>query len=1019
VILFSPVRFSYLDSRPRSLRRSAFALFALTTALLPAPLFAAKDPPMRVLTPAEALAAFQVEPGLRIELVAAEPMVDDPVAFAWDEKRRLYVVENRGYPDPLQTNNTPNEPWTKLGRIALLEDTDGDGRYDKRTTFADGLGYPNGIMVWRGGVFVTAAPDLLYLKDHDGDGIADERRVVLTGFETSKTAQIRMCYPTLGLDGWVYLAGGRNGGKVYSPEHPSRPVVEFPPGDSRFHPDSLRFELVGGNSQFGLAIDDFGRRFGLSNRHPVMHTVLEPHHLKRNPHLAFNASIQEVAKIQHEAKVFPLSNAKTASYWGQLYRPTPNPVVGHEGTFTSACGHLLFGGTALTSDHVGNFFICEPAQNLIQRQVMRPNGASFISEVPYTGREFVASPDIGFRPVFLGTGPEGALYIADMYRQEIDHPQYVPEQARQQLNFTGPVGTGRIWRVVKDGGDGTPNRNLPGTTVAELCRDLESPNAWWRDTAHRLLLERADAAAAPALEKLVSGAALPATRSRALWILEASKRLSPAMITLALKDRDSGVREQGLWLAEARAAQSGELFTALLPLAQDPDARVRFVSALVLGGFPDSRVAAALAAIAVRDGEDRWTRAAVLSGIGQRMDPFFAALSRIRASNPAGFAAVMADLSRVFGAGASPESCQRFLAGILAEDRDLAWCLPAVLGLVEGVRGRTDLGTKRGENPLAALLGGGSATAGAKALDELFQRAAAMARYERAPTRERVSAVTLLGSSDFGRAGALLGELLDPRQPPALQLQAVRALERLGDPRGGALLVEPANWVRYTPQIRAAVVSTLTSKPALAGVMFAAIERGTVKASDIPSTRRTQLLKHADAKVRAAAEAAFKKLEGSDRMQVYQSYRDILQPPADAAKGAEPFVRACSACHTYNGVGGKVGPDLAGVRNQSEEALLLHILVPNHEITPGYEAVSVTTRDGRTLSGWLSSESENSVTLRTAFDSEEVVVRSNISAFVSTGISLMPDGLEHTLTKSELANIIAYLRQPPAAFPRP
>ncbi len=1014
MILFSPVRFPFPTPRSRALHRVSCVLVALVTAALSPALFAAKDPPMRVLTPAEALAAFQVEPGLRIELVAAEPMVDDPVAFAWDEKRRLYVVENRGYPDPLQTNNTPNEPWTKLGRIALLEDTDGDGRYDKRTTFADGLGYPNGIMVWRGGVFVTAAPDILYLKDTDGDGIADERRVVLTGFESSKTAQIRVCYPTLGLDGWVYLAGGRNGGKVYSPEHPSRPVVEFPPGDSRFHPDSLKFELVGGNSQYGLTIDEFGRRFGLVNRHPVLHTVLEPNHLKRNPHLAFNASIQEVSKIQHEAKVFPLSNAKTASYWGQLYRPTPNPVVGHEGTFTSACGHLLFGGTALTADHVGNFFICEPAQNLIQRQVMRPNGASFVSEVPYTAREFVATADVGFRPVFLGNGPDGALTIADMYRQEIDHPQYVPEQARQQLDFKGPVGTGRIWRVVKDGG-GAPNRNLPGTTAGELYRDLESPNAWWRDTAHRLLLERADAAAVPPLEKLVIHAALPATRSRALWILEGLKQLSPAIITVALKDRDPGVREQGLWLAESRAALSDELFAALLPLAQDPDARVRFVAALVLGGFRDSRVAAALAAIAVRDGEDRWTRAAVLSGIGPRMEEFSSALSRHRASHPAGFAAVMADLSRVFGAGASPESCQRFLAGILAEDRDLSWCLPAVLGLVDGVRGRTDLGAKRGENPLAVLLGGGNAASGAKALDELFQRAAAMARDERAPTRERVSAVTLLGSSDFGRAGTLLGELLDPRQPPALQLQAVRALERLGDPRGAELLVDPANWVRYTPQIRAAVVSTLTSKPALAGVMFAAIERGTFRASEIPSTRRTQLLKHADAKVRAAAEAAFKKLEGGDRMQVYQSYRDILQPPADAGKGAEPFVRTCSACHTYQGVGGKVGPDLAGVRNQSDEALLLHILVPNHEITPGYEAVSVTTRDGRTLSGWLSSESENSLTLRTAFDSEEIVTRSNISAFVSTGISLMPDGLEHTLTKSELANIIAYLRQPPAA----
>ncbi|MBI4626480.1 MAG: c-type cytochrome [Verrucomicrobia bacterium] len=988
------------------------ALSVIAAVMRPTPLSAAKDPPLRVMTPDEALAAFQIEPGLRIELVAAEPMVDDPVAFAWDEKRRLYVVENRGYPDPLQTNSKPNEPWTTKGRIALLEDTNGDGRYDKRTTFAEGLGYPNGIMVWRGGVFVTSAPDLLYLKDNDGDGVADERRVVLTGFETSKTAQIRMCYPTLGLDGWIYVAGGRNGGKVHSPEHPSRPVVEFPPGDSRFHPDTLLFELVGGNSQFGLTIDDFGRRYGLVNREPVMHTVLEPHHLKRNPYLAFNASIHAVSKVQAEAKVFPISQAKTASYWGQMFRPDPKRV-GHEGTFTSACGHHIFGGTALTPEHVGNFFICEPAQNLIQRQVMRPDGASFISEVPYTGREFLASPDIGFRPVYLRNGPDGALYIADMYRQEIDHPQYVPEQARLLLDFTGPHGTGRIWRVVKD--VKTSPRTMPGTTVAELCRDLASPDSWWRNTARRLLLERADPACVPLLEKGVSDAPLAATRSLALWTLQVLQRLSPAMITAALRDRDPGVREQGLWLAEKRAAQSGEIVASLLPMAQDADARVRFVAALVLGGLEDSRVVAALASIAVRDGGDRWTRAAVLSGIGRRMDEFFSALNRSRAANPAGFAAVMEDLSRIFGAGASPESCRRFLSGMLAEDRELAWCLPAVLSLAEGVRGRTDLGAKKGDSPLAALLTGSGAAAGALSLDDLFGRAATVARNEEAATRERVSAVSLLGASDFARAGALLGDLLDARQPPALQLQAVRALERLGDPRGGELLVEPKHWTRYTPQIRAAVVSTMTSKPALAGVMFAAIERGTVKASEIPSNRRTQLLKHSDAKVRAGAEAAFKKLEGGDRMQVYQAHRDILKQPVNVAKGADPFMRVCSACHTYNGVGGKVGPDLAGVRNQSDEALLLHVLVPNHEISPGYEAVSVTTRDGRTLSGWLASESENSLTLRTAFDTEEIVARSNISSFVASGVSLMPDGLEQTMTKEELANIIAYLRQEPGA----
>jgi putative heme-binding domain-containing protein len=459
-------------------------------------------------------------------------------------------------------------------------------------------------------------------------------------------------------------------------------------------------------------------------------------------------------------------------------------------------------------------------------------------------------------------------------------------------------------------------------------------------------------------------------------------------------------------LAAALAAQGEDFTGRLLAMANDADPRVRFTVALVLGDLEDSRVPRALAAIALRDGEDRWTRAAVLSGIGSRMNEFFAALNAARGSPAASYAAVMEDLSRVFGAGGSVESCRRLVAQMLAEDRDLAWCLPAVINLSEGMRGRSDLGAKKGVSPLRVLFEAG-------ALDDLFRRAAVLARDEQAPTRQRVSAVTLLGHAGYEQAGHLLGELLEARQAPALQLQAVRALERLGDPRGGEVLLHPQNWTRYTPQIRAAVVSAMTSKPPLLGVLFGAIERGTVRASDIPSVRRTQLLQHADPSVQARAKAVLQTLEGGDRMKVYHTYRDILALPADPARGAEPFVRACSACHTYGGVGGTVGPDLAGVRNQSADALLLHILVPNHEITPGYEAVSVTTRDGRTLSGWLVSESDNSLTLRTAFDTEEIVTRQNIASFSASGVSLMPDGLEQTMTREELANVIAYLRQEP------
>ena len=203
---------------------------------------------VKSLSPAEALQAFRVAPGLRVELVAAEPDVVDPVAIAFDERRRLYVVENRGYPDPMDGKSAP-----AIGRVALLEDRDGDGRYETRHEFATGLSYPNGVLPWRGGVFVTCAPDIFYLKDTDG-GVADVRRVVLTGFNTTRTAQIRVSHPTLGLDGKVYVTSGLNGGKVTSPEHPGRAPVSFTVADGRFDPETFEFESLGGRGPAGHRI---------------------------------------------------------------------------------------------------------------------------------------------------------------------------------------------------------------------------------------------------------------------------------------------------------------------------------------------------------------------------------------------------------------------------------------------------------------------------------------------------------------------------------------------------------------------------------------------------------------------------------------------------------------------------------------------------------------------------------------------------------------------------------------------
>ena len=950
------------------------------------------------LTPEAALAAFQLEPGLRIELVAAEPLVVDPVAFAFDEQGRLYVAEARGYPETLGAN-----PPTTEGRVARLEDTDGDGRYDRRTEFATGFTNPNGIMGWKGGVFVTCAPDIFYLKDTNGDGIADERRVVLTGFDKTRTSQIRVSFPTLGLDGRVYLACGSNGGTITSPEHPERPAVVFTPTDGRFDPETFVYETIGGRGQFGLAIDAYGRRFDCTNRHPVLQTVLEPGQLKRNPHLAFAETSQEVSKVQAAAKVFPISRVSVTADFAPNLMSTP-----HAGSFTSACGVMVFGGAGLSPEHVGNVFICEPAQNLVQRQVFRLEGASFRSDPPYTGREFLASTDSWFRPVFVASGPDGAFYVADMHRREIDHPSYVPEEARGRLDFNSGEGTGRIYRIVK--ADLKVKATVAGRTTAALCRDLESPNSWSRETAQRLLIEKPDPAAVPLLEKCAAQARLPESRTRALWTLQNLRRLSPATIALALRDSAAGVREQAVALAVAALDQSPEFRPRLIALADDPDTRVRFVAALALGSMTDAAAVPALATIAARDGEDRWARAAVLSGIGTRMPEFLEAMGKSRQNSSPAFAAVMEDLGRTMGAGAPLDSCRRFLAQMLNGDGDLAWRVPSVVGLADGLRGRRDLKVKAGGNPLIALLAEGTDSAAPVGLDDFFNRAAKVAADAEASTRQRGSAIALLSYTEFSRGGAPLGDLLGGGQPLDLQLQAIKALERFGDPRGAEILIQPQNWSRYTPRVREAVISALVARPKMTEILFTAIQGGAIKPSEISSSRRTRLLKHTDPAIRQAAEKLFQGLDGGDRMQVYKGYREVLGLTADMARGGKVFERACSACHTYNGTGGKVGPDLTGIRNQPADALLLHIIVPNLEIAPAYSAVSVTTTDGRSISGNLVGETDSGLTLRTAFGTDESVLRSNVALLSSLGLSLMPDGLEQTMTKPEMADLIAYLK---------
>lgn len=965
---------------------------------------AALQPDPRSVRLKKALDSFQIEPGMRIDLIAAEPLVIDPVAIAFDEDRQMYVVEDRGYPDPAEGGST-----TTLGRVALLKDTNGDGVYNKRFEFATGLTYPNGLMPWKGGVFVTCSPDIYYLKDTDNDGIADIRKVVLTGFFATQTAQIRMSHPTMGLDGWIYVTAGLNGGNVTSPDHPDRPAVAFKQTDGRFNPETFEFQVTGGKSQFGLTFDTYGRRFGCSNRHPIMHSVMEPWYLRRNADLLFNETVQNVSKVEAEATVYPVSHSVTsADFIPKLIGRS------HAGTFTAASGLMVFNGTGLTAAHQGNIFICESAQNLIQRQIVHPDGVSFRSETAYEGREFISSTDEWFRPVSLQHGPEGGLYLADMHRKVIDHPAYIPEEARGGLDWESGKTDGRIYRIVRK--DFVEKKFDPRTGISSsastetLANALSSAEEWERNTAHRLLFERKDLAAVPFLKSVAINSTFPESRTRAIWLLNSLRSLDLTTLKVAFADKVAGVREQAVLLAAELSNKYPELVQAVVLASNDQDMRVRYNCALVLGSMDGKDVVQSLAKIAARDGADKWVRAAVLSGIEKRMPEFLTSFRAQQNANSLAFASVMKDLGQLYGNGATAADCRVLLQEVLASKGEPEWRIATLLGLAEGVKGRANEFGKSAKGLLYAVQGNTAPAKDIASLDAFINRVLLIAGNSEEKTRLRILATALLAYTDFDRSYAALQKMVATSTPPELLLEVISSLNGLNDPRGAAILLDKKSWSAYTPRIKSAVVAAVVSKPAFINELFAAIEKGNITGAELSSADRTRLMSDKNKEISERAKGLFKELEGGDRMKVYNDYRAAFSTNGDPKLGKAVFQKVCSACHTYQNVGGKVGPDLTGVKNQPADALMLHILVPNYEVLPAYQSVSVRTNDGSSFSGWLVSENENSLTLRTTFGTDESILRKNVAALSNSGLSLMPDGLEQSITRDEMSKLIAYLK---------
>jgi putative membrane-bound dehydrogenase-like protein len=952
------------------------------------------------LSPKEEQATIRPLPGFKVELVACEPDVVDPVAMAFDENGRIYVAEMRGYPHGGVATGQENR-----GRIKMLEDKDGDGYYETCTTYAEGLRFPTSVMPYKGGLLVANAPDLIYIG-----GPGAKPRVLYTGFNLDNI-QTLLNSLQWGLDNWVYGCAGTKGGEIRCPEKPDAPPVVLRGRGIRFHPDIPgSLEPTSGGGQYGLTADAFGHWFTATNAQHLRQIVLPDHYLRRNPYLSVPAVTADIPDHGAACKVFRISPfeawriERTSQRLGDprfANWPSEEKVPG--GFVTSGCSPVIYLADRFPPEFRGNSFMCDPANNVVHRDRLEPDGpATFVARRADPNCEFVASTDNWFRPVWLTLGPDGALYVCDFYREVIETPLSLPEDIKTKYNLESR-GRGRIWRVVPDDGKKMPRPTMAGESSRDLVKHLSDANAWWRITAQHLLVERQDKTVVHALEKLAQDGLKTEGRLHALWTLDGLDALSPDLVLAAVTTESiPELRQQVLQMCEARA-QSPTIQAAIMGDSTDRDARIRFQVAFSAGAIPGSESVAALVAVLEKDGADPWVQSAALSSVGRWAPDLLALLTHdqpfLRTSHAAN---VLTRLATVIGAQADDAA----LVGVfqlLGEQPDTATWPSAVLdGLGQGLQhGKRSL-RKLWEQPPPAL------SDAIRGVLPLFRRAAAVAVDPKASVTDRATALRRLGYGPFDVAVAALAAGLGPQNPTEVQTAAVRALAAHDGPKVATMLLD--HWDEYGPAVRREAVEALCARPARLTALLDAIAAKKVSPAQIEAARRTQILRIPNAAIRKRATELFANAGNPDRRKVVEEYRSALELKPDLARGKAIFTKNCATCHKLGDEGHEVGPDLRGaLGNKTKEALLIDILDPNREVDPRYVNYQVVTTAGRSITGLLAVETPASVTLRRADKAEDTILRTQIESMQATAQSLMPEEMEKQLNKQDLADVIAYL----------
>jgi putative membrane-bound dehydrogenase-like protein len=954
--------------------------------------FDAKKCETMPLSPQQSLATIQVRKGLTVELMVAEPLVTSPVAIDFGPDGKLWVAEMYDYPLGASGNYEPGGRIRLVQRPFVVPPSGGSAtappkggttnmHFDRATVFLDNIPFPTGVTAYKRGVLVCAAPDILYAEDTDGDGKADLVKKLFTGFGTGNY-QARVNSLVWSLDGWIYGSCGLFGGTITS--HTGQ-KLQLGDRDFRIKPDEGIIEPATVRTQQGRVRDDWDNWFGCDNSTLLRHYPLGDHYLRRNPHVPHTDVAAYVPDYPDSNRLFPIGKS-------QLFK-----LSGQGGRVTAACGLGIYRDDLLGKEFRGNAFVCEPVWMCVHRLVLSPKGSTFSGRrgADEQTSEFLAATDPWFRPVQAVTGPDGALWIVDMYRYVIEHPRWIPPQDLAKHDLRAGSTMGRIYRVLPEPSSRGMNEVNPAALATpQLVAALNSPNGWQRDQASQLLLARKDAVAAPLLERTLTQGN-PFARVHALCVLDGLGKLRPAHVEIGLKDSHPGVQRHAVRLAQKFINEERSLATSLAALAHADDPQTRLQLAGTLGGWRDATAGKLLARLMLGSSDRFLTAAATSSLHPDNLSPFLE--EALATASPT--SDLWTRLSGPIAALGNGAQANRLLNVLLPEEKK-----DATAAQLSGLSVFLDVLSRRGTG-LDPLL----EPAMQQRLQRTLDGARELALDDDASEPQRQAAIQLLGRQPDRAKRDLkaLQSLLAPQTPTTLQSAALQTLGRYVDAGAADPLI--AAWRSLSPAVKSQALEVLLSRPAWQTRLLEAIRAKKIAVSDVDTSRRQRLVNSKNAKVAALATDVFAGAVSADRQQVIERYAAALTTAGDAARGRDVFRKHCAACHRHQDEGHQVGPDMSVIVGKPRPYLLIEILDPSRNLDSRYVEYLATTSAGRTFTGLLAAETSTSITLRGQEGKQHVLLRAELEALASTGRSLMPEGLEKEIPPEAMADLLAFL----------